>query len=72
MDQETSPRPNGFDFSQPDCLEDRCQVCNPDGMNRTGMLPVEPVGASVSSWYAIMCPARCRKGLAAKRDRPAR
>ena len=58
------PRPEGFDYSKPDPEGSRCLMCNPDGMNRTGLKPVAYIGASVTSAYAIRCPIiNCDKGL---------
>jgi hypothetical protein len=56
-------RPAGFDYSTPDPPTDRCPACNPGGMNRTGLRPVEPYGMTTTVWYAESCPLGCRHGL---------
>ena len=57
------PRPLGFDYNQPDLMADRCLVCNPDGMCRTGNVSVGYVGSLTNTDWAAPCPARCQKGL---------
>jgi hypothetical protein len=57
------PRPEGFDYQQPDPEEERCPVCNPHGMCRTGNVPIAYVGTLTSSVYVQRCPANCFNGL---------
>lgn len=47
----------------PDPKKQRCPACNPDGMNRTGLMPVGYVGSLTSVAHAIECPNNCNKGL---------
>jgi len=58
------PRPDGFDYHQPDPEDCRCIVCNLDGMNRSGLYPFAYVGSFTTLAYAIACPnALCKNGL---------
>ena len=58
------PRPEGFNYSNPDPENTRCRTCNSDGMNRTGLKVNGYVGATVTSMYGIRCPIiNCDKGL---------
>lgn len=60
------PRPEGFDYKQPDPVETRCPICNPNGMNRTGLKSVGYMGASTTCGYGISCPNQCKNGLNGK------
>lgn len=55
------PRELGFDYTQPDKEELRCLRCNPDGLNRTGLVAIGYVGASTTGMYGIKC--ECDDGL---------
>jgi len=57
------PRPEGFDYSQPDPDEDRCPVCNPNGMRRTGNVPIGFIGNLSGCVYVQRCPNACFDGL---------
>lgn len=58
------PRPEiGTDYGVPDPGPLRCPTCNPDGMNRTGLMPTGPVGAPFTVDFGAPCPAGCRYGL---------
>ena len=59
------PRPDGFDYKQPDEKSLRCPICNKDGLNRTGWMAMSFVGASTQVW-AIKCSAGCKYGLKRK------
>ncbi len=60
-----TPRPEGFDFTQPDPESERCPVCNPDGRNRTGLRPTDCIGTLTTAMYGVPCEAKCRHGLRA-------
>lgn len=57
------PRPKGCDYNIPDPENDRCKVCNPDGLNRTGLKPIKWYGASTTTVIGIRCPKNCKNGL---------
>jgi hypothetical protein len=56
-------RPDGFDYSTPDPEEVRCMTCNPEGMNRTGLIIEASAGTSTTLWYGMPCPKHCEHGL---------
>lgn len=56
-------RPKGFDYSAPDPVENRCQKCNPDGTNRTGLMVIGLINASTIAAAGIRCPGGCDNGL---------
>ncbi len=58
-----SCRPDNFDYSQPDPEWNRCPVCNPHGMCRTGNMSVGYSGTSTTVVYAVRCYAGCFDGL---------
>lgn len=58
-----TPRPEGFDYSKPDPEEIRCKWCNPNGMNRTGLMPIRYYGNTSSIVESVVCPNRCKNGL---------
>ncbi len=62
------PRPDGFDYSKPDPIEDRCRNCNSDGLCRTGSRSLYPVGTCTTVWRAIKCEKNCNHGLLAKEE----
>jgi hypothetical protein len=39
-----------------------CPTCNPNGDNRSGLLPVMPKGTSTTQWWAVKCPKGCDHG----------
>ena len=57
------PRPKGFDYTIPDPIKKRCEVCNSDGMNRTGLKPIGFLGTHTTSLYSVECPGECVSGL---------
>jgi len=58
------PRSEGFDYSKPDEESLRCQRCNPDGMNRTGLVPIRYIGTSTTFVAVVSCTNRlCKNGL---------
>ena len=65
MNCNTKPRPEGFDYQQPDPTEQRCPNCNQNGRNRTGLVTVGLVGALTTVGYAIEC-GKCKNGLIKK------
>lgn len=61
---KSTARPEGFDYSKPDPLEDRCPSCNRDGFNRTGLMVVGyPSSGATSYVYGAPCSNNCKKGL---------
>lgn len=55
-------RPHGFDFTVADPEECRCQVCNRDGKNRSGMVFAGYVGLSTTTAYGYPC-GNCFNGI---------
>jgi hypothetical protein len=56
-------RPEGFDYEKPDPVKDRCQYCNQDGVNRTGLQPIGWVRTSTTTAWAKRCEGGCNYGL---------
>lgn len=60
---EKRPRPDGFDYNEPDPKGIRCPVCNQSGMNRTGLELVGYYSTSTMVGYASPCSSGCNYGL---------
>ena len=58
-----NPRPEGYNYKKPDLETLRCQGCNADGMNRTGLIPIRYIGATTTGMWAVKCPQACQDGL---------
>jgi hypothetical protein len=57
------PRPDEFDYTQPDHLVRRCMNCNRNGMNRTGLRLIGHIGTTTTGYYGIRCEKLCDNGL---------